>query len=133
MSKAAPGKPYGVHGHAWEHQMKNFVEIPLGRNGKPLRAASKIWFDVAVSPLFAVIGAASLVCGGYMMKYFSGHSDVAWAKSVRGSHDVGANDKRVEVHNRRFGMRSINKHQVNIFPFYFKPTSEIIEKHRFDK
>mmetsp|Transcript_39375 Transcript_39375/g.92088 ORF Transcript_39375/g.92088 Transcript_39375/m.92088 type:complete len:136 (-) Transcript_39375:211-618(-) len=133
MSKAAPGKPYGTHGTAWEHQMNNFVEIPIGRSGKPLRAASKIWVDVAVSPLFAVIGAASLVCGSYLVKYFSGNSDVRWSKSLRGGHDVGANEKRVDIHNRRYGMQSLNKKPVNIFPFNYKPLAQTIDEHRFDK
>ena len=86
-----------------------------------------------VSPLFAVIGLASIVCGSYLNKFFGGNSDVRWSKELRKNADVGQNERRVNWHNNRFGMRTTNKERVTIFPFYFKPMNEIIENHRFDK
>lgn len=84
-------------------------------------------------PLFATIGLASVVCGGFMIKYFGGHSDIAWSKAVRMNPEVGMNERRVDIHNNRFGFRSLNKNSVNIFPFKFEPMSAVIDKHRFDK
>ena len=78
-------------------------------------------------PLYAVIGLASAVCGGFMFKYFTGHTEVNWAKSLRGTHDnQGINEKRVASHNSRFGCRHLNKGQITIFPFNFLPFSSAL-------
>lgn len=111
----------------WEEAAANFPEIPKGRS------ARKIWMDAGTYPLFAVIGLASAVCGGFLFKYFAGHTDIALSRAVRADHNhQGGTDGRVESHNSRFGMREMNKRTITIFPFNWKPKSAIIEQHRSD-
>ena len=65
---------------------------------------------------------AGFVCGGFMFKYFLGHTEVNWTKKNRMTHDnQGIDDAKVASHNSRFGMRKMNKHQVKVFPFNFIP------------
>lgn len=69
-------------------------------------------------PIFAVVGFAAAVCGGYLIKYFSGNTDIAFSKAVRmDPNHQGGTDSRVTAHNSRFGMREINKRTFKIFPF----------------
>jgi len=83
--------------------------------------------------LWASIGLASVVCGGFMIKYFGGHTEVSWSKSLRATYDhQGLSESRVASHNSHFGMRSVNKHQVKMFPFNFLPMGKIAEKHHVD-
>ena len=99
-----------------------------------------------------MIGLASAVCGGFLFKYFAGHTDIALSRAVRTSppaqpppprrrrrassptlaarsqvradhNHQGGTDGRVESHNSRFGMREMNKRTINIFPFNWKPKS----------
>ena len=75
-----------------------------------------------IVPLWGVIGLAGFVCGGFMFKYFLGHTEVNWTKKNRMTHDnQGIDDAKVASHNSRFGMRKMNKHQVKVFPFNFIP------------
>ena len=112
----------------WEHAAAGFPEIPVGRTIKG------IWYNVAVTPLFATIGLASVVCGGFLTKYFAGHTDIAFSKTMRQTYDhSGLSESRTASHNTHFGFRSLNKTTLNIFPFNFKPMSRVIDEHRFDK
>lgn len=111
----------------WEQAAAGFREIPKGKT------AAKIWLNPAVYPIFGVLGAASFVCGGYLFKYFTGHADIAFSKSVRMDHNhQGCTDARVAAHNSRFGMREINKRSFNVFPFSWSSKDAIIEAHRSD-
>jgi len=75
-----------------------------------------------VVPLYAAIGTATFILGGFMYKYFGGHTDIVWDKQLRGDVDhQGKVESRVQAHNAHFGMRSLNKSYVSIFPFNFKP------------
>ena len=92
------------------------------------------WNNPAIVPLWGVIGLASVVCGGFMFKYFTGHTEVNWSKSLRMTHDnQGINESRVAKHNAHAGLRKLNKQEVTIFPFQWKPVASIIDTHRFDK
>jgi hypothetical protein len=67
-----------------------------------------------------VIGVAGGVCGGFMFKYFTSHTEVNWSKKNRMTHDnQGIGD--VSAHNSHFGMRKANKHHQTYFPFAFEP------------
>ena len=46
----------------------------------PLRA----W---QIIPLWGAIGLASVVCGGFMVKYFGGHTEISWSKTMRATYD----------------------------------------------
>ena len=73
-----------------------------------------------IVPLWVVIGVAGGVCGGFMFKYFSSHTEVNWSKKNRMTHDnQGIGD--CSSHNSHFGMRKANKHHVTMFPFGFEP------------
>ena len=112
----------------WEEAAANFPEIPKGKR------AWALWYNPAIVPLWGVIGLASVVCGGFMFKYFTGHTEVNWSKSLRMTHDnQGINEKRVATHNAHAGLRKLNKQEVTIFPFQWKPVASIIDTHRFDK
>ena len=83
-----------------------------------------------IIPLYAVIGLAATVCGGYMFKYFTGNTEVNWSKTLRGTHDnQGINEKRVASHNSHFGARNLNKKNFSIFPFSFVSMGTIAERH----
>ena len=98
------------------------------------KRAWALWYNPAIVPLWGVIGLASVVCGGFMFKYFTGHTEVNWSKSLRMTHDnQGINEKRVATHNAHAGLRKLNKWELNIFPFHWKPVTSIIDTHRFDK
>mmetsp|Transcript_28921 Transcript_28921/g.48012 ORF Transcript_28921/g.48012 Transcript_28921/m.48012 type:complete len:114 (-) Transcript_28921:336-677(-) len=111
----------------WEQAAKGFPEL-----GKHHTLWNR-WYNHAVTPLFAAIGMASLVCGGYLTKYFSGNTDIRFSKSLRGSHEVGLSEKRITAHNSHFGLRSINKNNFKVWPFTWCSVDSTIEKHRFDK
>ena len=112
----------------WEEAANGFPEIPKGKR------AWALWYNPAIVPLWGVIGLASVVCGGFMFKYFTGHTEVNWSKSLRMTHDnQGINEKRVATHNAHAGLRKLNKWELNIFPFHWKPVTSIIDTHRFDK
>ena len=90
-----------------------------------------------------------------MAKYFGGHTDIAFSKTMRSTPDHnGLSESRVASHNAHFGFRSLNKCHLNIYPFKFEPMqgagavmyatlrlfsglmmpcTEIIDKHRCDK
>ena len=73
-------------------------------------------------PLYVAIGAATFICGGYMIKHFGGHTDVCFAKSLRTDADHnGKSQHRLNTHNGHFGMRSVNKSSLSFFPFKFMP------------
>ena len=40
-----------------------------------------------IIPLWGAIGLASVVCGGFMIKYFGGHTEISWSKSMRATYD----------------------------------------------
>ena len=112
----------------WEEAANGFPEIPKGKR------AWALWYNPAIVPLWGVIGLASVVCGGFMFKYFTGHTEVNWSKSLRMTHDnQGINEKRVATHNAHAGLRKLNKWELNIFPFHWKPVNQIVDQHRFDK
>ena len=94
----------------------------------------KIWFDLSFAPLVGVVGMASFLMGGIIMKHFSGHTDVAFDKKIRMDHNhQGGSEHRIATHNSRLGMLSINKRAFNLFPFTYTPKAEIIDRHRTDK
>ena len=71
-----------------------------------------------IIPLWGAIGLASIVCGGFMGKYFFGHTDISWSKTMRATYDhQGLSESRVASHNSHFGMRELNKKTFSIFPF----------------
>jgi hypothetical protein len=73
-----------------------------------------------ILPLWGTIGLASVVCGGFMIKYFSGHTEVSFSKTMRATFDhQGLSESRVASHNSHFGMRDWNKKNINMFPFNF--------------
>jgi len=115
----------------WEDAVRNWQEIPRG--GPHKGNVWKIWYNPAIIPLWATIGLASVVCGGFMIKYFGGHTEISWSKSLRATYDhQGLSESRVASHNSHFGMRSANKGQIQWFPFNFLPMSKIAEKHHVD-
>ena len=107
----------------WENAAKGFSEIPKGRS------VFGIWYNPAVVPLYLAIGAASFLCGGFLFKFFGGHTDVVFSKSLRSDADHnGKSSHRLDTHNGRFGMRSVNKNNVVIFPFNYMSMGNIIKK-----
>ena len=108
----------------WEDAVANWREIPKGKQVKA------IWYNHAIVPLWAAIGLASVVCGGFMIKYFAGHTEISWSKSMRATYDhQGLSESRVASHNSHFGFRSLNKKDFSIFPFKFTSMGSIAEKH----
>ena len=99
----------------WEDAVNNWQEIPKG--GLYKGDIKKIWYNHAVNkrhpvkhcapaprapdaadgarnfsppqivPLWAAIGLASVVCGGFLIKYFGGHTEISWSKSMRATYD----------------------------------------------
>jgi hypothetical protein len=105
----------------WEQAANGFPEIPKGKTIK------EFWYNPAIVPLWVVIGVAGGVCGGFMFKYFTSHTEVNWSKKNRMTHDnQGIGD--VSSHNSHFGMRKANKHHVTMFPFAYEPMQAIIDK-----
>ena len=108
---------------AWEAAAKGFKEMP---KGVPI---AKVWYNHAVVPLYVTIGVASLMCGGFMVKFFGGHTDVTWSKTLRAdAYHNGESQHRVDTHNARYGMRQRNKSNISIFPFNFEAMNNIISK-----
>ena len=66
--------------------MKNWREIPI-TTALHKGDIKKIWYNHAIVPLWAAIGLASVVCGGFMIKYFGGHTEISWSKSMRATYD----------------------------------------------
>ena len=157
----APTIPATLFVAGWEVAANGFPEIPKGRNWVKIwynpavscclrtrtscaadartrdAAPCNVSLDriacplLQIIPLYAVVALSATVCGGYLIKYFSGNTEVNWAKSLRGTHDnQGINEARVASHNSRFGFRSLNKNQVAIFPFNFLPFGKIAEDRR---
>mmetsp|Transcript_8123 Transcript_8123/g.16466 ORF Transcript_8123/g.16466 Transcript_8123/m.16466 type:complete len:174 (-) Transcript_8123:330-851(-) len=86
-----------------------------------------------IIPLWGAIGLAGFVCGGFMIKYFGGHTEIAWSKSLRATFDhQGLSESRVASHNSHFGMREMNKKNINIFPFNYLAMQTITDKHKID-
>jgi hypothetical protein len=80
--------------------------------------------------LWAAIGAGAALCAGFMVKYFAGHTEISFSKSMRATYDhQGLSESRVASHNSHFGFRSLNKRNVNIFPFNFIAMDNIAKKH----
>ena len=71
----------------WEDAVANWREIPIGGIHRGPDAVKKIWYNHAIVPLWAAIGLASVVCGGYLIKYFGGHTEITWSKSLRATYD----------------------------------------------
>ena len=96
----------------------------------------KIWYNHAVTPLYAVIGLATALMFFFLWKYFTRHTEIAWSKSLRGTYDhTGLDDSRADSHSRRLlypGMRDRNKRDVRMFPFNFVPMHKIAEKRFVD-
>ena len=117
----------------WEDAVANWQEIPKGGINRGPDAIKKIWYNHAIVPLWATIGLASVVCGGFMIKYFGGHTEISFSKTMRGTYDhQGLSESRVASHNSHFGMRDINKKNLNIFPFKWVSMSNIIDKRKVD-
>jgi hypothetical protein len=117
----------------WEDAVKNWQEIPKGGINRGPDAVKKIWYNKAIIPLWSAIGLASVVCGGFMIKYFSGHTEVSWSKSMRATYDhQGLSESRVASHNSHFGMRDMNKRDITFFPFKFLSMKHIADKHKVD-
>ena len=65
-----------------------------------------------------------------MIKYFGGHTEITWSKSLRATYDhQGLSESRVASHNSHFGCRTLNKKDFSIFPFSFKSMNTIASKH----
>ena len=117
----------------WEDAVKNWQEIPVGGINRGPGAVKKIWYNIAVTPLFGAIGLASVVCGGFLVKYFAGHTEISWSKSMRATFDhQGLSESRVKSHNSHFGARELNKKDFSIFPFTWKSMSTIANKHKVE-
>jgi len=68
-----------------------------------------------------------------MIKYFAGHTEISWSKTMRATFDhQGLSESRVASHNSHFGMREINKKNIQIFPFNFLAMQTIADKHKID-
>lgn len=68
-----------------------------------------------------------------MIKYFSGHTEISWSKTMRSTYDhQGLSESRVASHNSHFGMRTMNKRDINIFPFKFESMQHIAKRHHVD-
>lgn len=108
-------------------------EIPVGGINRGPDAVWKIWYNPAILPLYAAIGFGAAVCAGFMAKYFGGHTEISFSKSIRATFDhQGLSESRVASHNSHFGLRELNKRNVTIFPFSFVPMHRIAEKHQVD-
>mmetsp|Transcript_8121 Transcript_8121/g.16464 ORF Transcript_8121/g.16464 Transcript_8121/m.16464 type:complete len:129 (-) Transcript_8121:330-716(-) len=117
----------------WEDAVTNWQEIPKGGINRGPNALKKIWYNPAIIPLWGAIGLAGFVCGGFMIKYFGGHTEIAWSKSLRATFDhQGLSESRVASHNSHFGMREMNKKNINIFPFNYLAMQTITDKHKID-
>ena len=65
-----------------------------------------------------------------MAKYFGGHTEISFSKSLRATYDhQGLSEYRVASHNSHFGFRSLNKADFNVFPFKWVSTETITKKH----
>ena len=129
----APQKAKQV-GHVLElDAVTKWQETPVGgMNGTANHkdALWRIWYNPAIIPLYATIGLAAAVCAGFMAKYFGGHTEISFSKSIRSTFDhQGLSESRVASHNSHFGARSLNKGNVTLFPFSFKPMSAIAANH----
>jgi len=83
--------------------------------------------------MIGAVGFAAFLAGGALTHHFSGNTDVAPNKSVREEpNHQGGTDRRMRIHNHRFGMYEVNKHSITTFPFSYTPFQEIISKHRTD-
>ena len=117
------------------YTVSEWTEIPKGgmHGTDPSKATWSIWYNHAVVPLYAVIGVASFVCSFFMYRYFSGHTEIAWSKSMRATYDhQGMSDHRADTHTNRLmypGMMRMNKMNIQIFPFNFVPMQEIRKRH----
>jgi len=76
----------------WEQAALGWREIPRGMSVR------KIWFDLSFAPLIGVVGVASFLMGGIIMKHFSGHTDVAIDKKVRMDHNHQVRSHGHEAH-----------------------------------
>ena len=83
-----------------------------------------------IIPLWVSIGFGAVLCGGFIVKYFAGHTEISFSKSMRATYDhQGLSESRVASHNSHFGFRSLNKMNLNIFPFKFLSMENIAAKH----
>ena len=113
----------------WEDALNNLREIPI-TTALHKGDIKKIWYNHAIVPLWAAIGLASVVCGGFMIKYFGGHTEVTWSKSLRATYDhQGLSESREKSHNSHFGCRDLNKKTFSIFPFKFISMGDIAKRH----
>ena len=57
--------------------LNTWQEIPRGgfHGTNRTKAIWSIWYNHAIIPLWGAIGLASVVCGGFLMKYFAGHTE----------------------------------------------------------
>ena len=85
--------------------MKGWREIPIGGIHRGPGAIKKIWYNHAIIPLWGAMGLASVVCGGFLMKYFAGHTEISWSKSMRATYDHQVRCAR-PAHARRACARS---------------------------
>lgn len=108
----------------------NWQEVPIGGIHRGPDAFKKMWYNHAIVPLFATIALASMVCGGFLIKYFGGHTEISFSKSIRATFDhQGLSESRVASHNSHFGARSLNKKDFSIFPFSWLSMSSVSKKH----
>ena len=118
--------------------LNTWVEIPKGGiHGSDRKAAIwSIWYNHAIVPLYGVSIIAASLCSWFMYRYFARHTEIAWSKSLRAEYDhQGLDESKASSHDNRLlypGMRSRNKRPVVMFPFNFRPTHEIIDKHKVE-
>ena len=60
-----------------------------GRDVRPLdlTAGAGARRRAQIVPLWGAIGLASVVCGGFLIKYFGGHTEISFSKSLRATYD----------------------------------------------
>jgi len=118
--------------------LNTWLEIPKGGIHGTDRTAAiwKIWYNHAVVPLYVVSVVAAGLSSFFIYKYFSRHTEIAWSKTMRATYDhQGLDEKRSDSHDNRLlypGIRERNKRPVQMFPFNYRPMSEIIDKHKVD-
>lgn len=76
-------------------------------------------------PIYIVVVFAAGLCGFFLYKYFTAHTEIAFGKTMRSTYDhQGLSEHRANAHDRRLlypGMRERNKRDVKMFPFNFIP------------
>jgi len=115
--------------------VKEWSEIPKGgiHGTNKTNAIWSIWYNHAVTPLYATIALATAVMVWFLYRYFVKHTDIAWSKSMRSTYDhQGLSESRAASHSNRLmypGVIGLCHTKLTFFPFNWVPFAEIREKH----